>query len=238
MGKGTRNLMHPPYSILPSELHPYMTRLIMTLLVASAAFPVACQTAQPPQTAQPDPDGPVMTCSDYPAQASSSYVLPYRPGETYEVWGSTSHFTPGNGGVGVYAIDFVMPIGTPIVAAREGEVVAARDSFPDHNGVDLEENFVFIRHADSTVARYFHLTEDGAEVAVGDHVAQGQVIGRSGNTGQSGGPHLHFDVQSCGPNLPPGYNALPCGQTVPVVFRNTEPHPCGVTARHTYTARP
>ena len=142
----------------------------------------------------------------------------------------------GNGGVGLYAVDFRMPIGRLVVAARAGMVVAARDSFPDGNGVDLAENFVFVRHGDGTVARYFHLTRGGALVRVGERVRQGQPVGRSGDTGQSAGPHLHFDVQACGPNLPPHYNRLPCGRTVPVVFRNTTPHLCGLRAGVTYRA--
>ncbi len=178
-----------------------------------------------------------MDCSAFVSPDSSAYVLPYTIGSAFEVWGSTSHYNEGNGGVGLYAIDFVMPIGTPVVAARAGVVVARRDSFPDGNGVDLEENVVFIRHADATVGRYFHLTRGGAEVVVGEQVRQGQRIGRSGNSGQSTGPHLHFDVQLCGPNLPPSYNRLPCGQTVPVVFRNTEAHRCGVLQGRTYLAR-
>lgn len=181
---------------------------------------------------------PPVNCADYPASADSPYILPFAPGTEFEVWRTTSHYTRGNGGVGLYAIDFRMPIGTPVVAARSGVVVAARDHFPDDNGKDLEENFVFVRHQDSTVARYFHLTRGGALVRTGERVRQGQVIAKSGNSGQSTGPHLHFDVQRCGPNLPPNYNRLPCGQTVPVSFRNTRPHRCGLVPGETYRAEP
>jgi murein DD-endopeptidase MepM/ murein hydrolase activator NlpD len=59
-------------------------------------------------------------------------------------------------------------------------------------------------------------------------VLQGDMIARSGNSGQSPFPHLHFDVQMCGLNLPPNYNQLPCGQTLPVTFRNTSRHTCGL----------
>lgn len=69
-------------------------------------------------------------------------------------------------------------------------------------------------------------------------MAQGEVIGLSGNSGPSTGPHLHFDVQTCGPNLPPGYNRLPCGMTVPVSFSNTEAHACGLDPGKTYAAEP
>jgi murein DD-endopeptidase MepM/ murein hydrolase activator NlpD len=192
--------------------------LIMLMCAgSSAAFVVR---SQPAPACKPDPDGPAVTIAEFPDPSGSPYVLPFEPGRAHPVWRTTSHFTPGNGGVGVYAIDIGMPIGTPLVAARAGIVVAARDTFADGNDTDLHENYVMVRHADSTVARYIHLTRGGALVREGDRVRQGQRIALSGNSGQTGGPHLHFDVQRCGPNLPPNYNQLPCGRTVPVTFRN------------------
>ena len=176
-------------------------------------------------------------CSVYPEQSRSAYVLPWRAREEFFVSRTKGHFIRGNGGVGLYAIDVPMPIGTTIVAARSGTVVAVREEFFDGNGEDLKENFVFVRHDDGSIARYFHLTHDGALVEEGDHVAVGQPIALSGNTGDSAGPHLHFDVQTCGPNLPPNYNRLPCGQTLPLTFRNTRPHPCGLVAGEWYRAQ-
>lgn len=167
---------------------------------------------------------------------TSAYVLPVEPGRGYLVWRTTSHFTPGNGGVGLYAIDMEMAIGTPLVAARGGVVAAVRDSFPDGNDTDLQENYVMVRHVDGTIARYIHLTRGGALVALGDTVRQGQRIARSGNSGQTGGPHLHFDVQTCGPNLPPAYNRLPCGRTVPLTFRNAGSNACGLVPGRRYRA--
>jgi murein DD-endopeptidase MepM/ murein hydrolase activator NlpD len=175
-------------------------------------------------------------CSLYPEQASSPYVLPWRVGEEYLVWRTTEHFTRGNGGVGLYAIDIEMRIGTSVVAARAGVVAATRDHFEDGNGRDLEENYIFVRHDDGSIARYMHLTREGVMVAEGQAVAQGELLGLSGNTGESAGPHLHFDVQRCGPNLPPDYNRLPCGQTLPVTFRNTSPHECGLQPGRSYRA--
>jgi len=175
-------------------------------------------------------------CTVYSAQKASLYILPFEVGKSFEVWRTVEHYARGNGGVGLYSIDFAMPIGTSIIAAREGEVVAARGEFYDNNGEDLKENFVFIRHADGSIGRYFHLTRDGALVKIGDKIKQGQLIGLSGNTGQSAGPHLHFDVQQCGPNLPPNYNQMPCGQTVPVIFRNTEEYACNLVSGKTYKA--
>lgn len=177
-----------------------------------------------------------MACNTFAKQETSPYVLPFQIGDAFRVTNTTGHYVLGNGGVGLYAIDFGMPIGTPVVAARGGTVVAVRESFHDYNGIDLEENFVFIKHDDGSVGRYFHLTYNGALVELGDSVEQGASIGLSGNTGQSAGPHLHFDVQQCGPNLPPEYNKLPCGQTLPVSFSNTVQHRCGLTYNKSYRA--
>ncbi len=182
-------------------------------------------------------DEPPVDCAAYPAQATSLYVLPYQAGKTIEVISTIEHYNSGNKGVGLNAIDFKMPIGTLVVAARAGIVVAVQEDFADDNGIDLQENYVFIKHSDGTIGRYFHLTRHGALVGVGDSVRQGQEIAKSGNSGQSPVPHLHFDVQMCGLNLPPNYNQLPCGQTLPVTFRNTTRHTCGLKTGLSYAAR-
>jgi murein DD-endopeptidase MepM/ murein hydrolase activator NlpD len=179
---------------------------------------------------RPDPNGPLVEQAVFPESKTSAYILPFEAGTARLVWRTTSHFTSGNGGVGLYAIDFKMPIGTPLLAARAGTVVAIQDRFPDGNNKDLEENFVMVRHDDGTIARYIHLKKGSVLVAMGEEVRQGQRIALSGNTGQTGGPHLHFDVQQCGPNLPPKYNALPCGMTVPITFRNGGENVCGLRA--------
>jgi murein DD-endopeptidase MepM/ murein hydrolase activator NlpD len=187
---------------------------------------------------QPDPAGPLVERGVFPTSSTSEYILPFETGSARLVWRTTSHFNPGNRGVGLYAIDFEMPIGTPLLAARAGRVVAVQDGFKDGNDRDLQENFVMIQHADATVARYIHLKFRGALVALGDEVGQGQRIALSGNTGQTGGPHLHFDVQQCGPNLPPRYNMLPCGMTVPLTFRNAGENMCGLVAGRRYGGTP
>lgn len=179
---------------------------------------------------------PVVDCSVFPLPENSVYLLPYEVGTIRTVYAATEHYRASNNGVGTFAIDFVMPIGTKILASREGKVVSVREVFKDGNNKDLEENYIFIQHDDGSVARYFHLTENGSFVSKGDNVKAGDLIGLSGNTGQSGGPHLHFDVQTCGPNLPPNYNALPCGQTIPITFKNVIGHTCGLKSGIEYKA--
>jgi murein DD-endopeptidase MepM/ murein hydrolase activator NlpD len=126
-----------------------------------------------------------------------------------------------------YAYDILMPIGTPIVAARDGTVLLVEASYADSTRRPGEENYINVVHADGTIAGYVHLTRDGVSVAVGDVVVQGQVIGLSGDSGSSSEPHLHFHVQRCDG----------CA-TSPITFRNTEPHEHGLVAGRTYTALP
>ncbi|TMI65430.1 MAG: M23 family metallopeptidase [Bacteroidetes bacterium] len=98
---------------------------------------------------------------------------------------------------GERALDFKVKKGTKICAARDGVVIAARED-SDEGGLKPENlsdgNYISIQHKDGSVAHYWHLKKEGAEVNVGDTVSAGQLIGESGNTGYSAFPHLHFEV--------------------------------------------
>ena len=63
-------------------------------------------------------------------------------------------------------------------------------------------NFISIQHSDGSVAHYWHLQKEGALAKVGDVVVKGQLIGLSGNTGYSAFPHLHFEVNQNGKQIP------------------------------------
>jgi hypothetical protein len=97
-----------------------------------------------------------------------------------------------------YAVDIVMPVGTPVLAARSGRVMQMEDDF--HGGAQLERylprsNHVRILHDDGTMAVYAHLQANSLRVREGAEVKRGQWIANSGNTGYSSGPHLHFAIQ-------------------------------------------
>ena len=96
------------------------------------------------------------------------------------------------------SLDFKMRQGSKICAARDGVVQAIRKD-SDLGGLKpeylSEGNHIIIRHADGSVAMYWHLKKDGVLVNVGDTVVKGQHIGFSGNTGYTAFPHLHFQVQ-------------------------------------------
>mgnify|MGYP001816165415 FL=1 len=109
--------------------------------------------------------------------------------------GERTHSTPDS----EFAIDIAMPVGTPVLAVRDGIVMDVEEDF-NRGGVDREEfmdkaNHVRILHEDSTMALYAHLDLASVSVRPGARVRAGQQIARSGNTGFSSGPHLHFAVQ-------------------------------------------
>ncbi|WP_070885828.1 M23 family metallopeptidase [Pseudomonas sp. D1-3] len=121
------------------------------------------------------------------------YPLPWRGGPfrlTQGANGQYSHFTPK----GRYALDIAMPEGTPIVAARAGVVVKTEND-QSGRGTNPSGNFVRILHDDGTMGVYLHLMQGSVNVREGQRVPVGAPIGRSGNTGNSTGPHLHFVVQ-------------------------------------------
>lgn len=121
-----------------------------------------------------------------------AYDLPYKKGEAHAIHqgynGQLSHQNEN-------ALDFTMPEGTPVLAARGGTVVKVvenntqnclRPECRDYN------NYILICHSDGTFSEYVHLLHNGAKVKPGDAVRQGDLIALSGNTGWTTGPHLHF----------------------------------------------
>lgn len=134
-------------------------------------------------------------------QDSYLYSLPFAKGSTVSVsqgyHGDTSHK-----GLSAYAVDFPVPVGTPIYAAREGMVVGAEGG-SNLGGASPEyrkyANYVIIEHSDGTMGNYYHLKQGGAAVSIGQKVKKGDLIGYSGNTGYSSGPHLHFSVSKVDP---------------------------------------
>ncbi len=96
-----------------------------------------------------------------------------------------------------YAIDIAANVGTSVVAARSGVVVQVKDDY--HMGGVNEyfldkANYISIIHEDGSIARYVHILLGSAEVKPGDRVQVGQELAKSGSSGFSSGPHLHFVV--------------------------------------------
>jgi len=143
------------------------------------------------------------------------YRLPYKKNTSIVVSqgfdGRHSHF-----GRNKYAIDFAMSEGSVVYAAREGKVVETKS---DSNIGGLGKkyswhgNYIKVEHKDGTLAIYYHLQQHGVFVKVGEMVQRGQKIGKSGNTGNSSGPHLHFSVFKA--------NSSKSTQTLPIRFITT-----------------
>ncbi len=122
------------------------------------------------------------------------YDLPFKEGSGYKiVQGYGGRFSHKNKA----ALDFNMPEGTPVYAAREGVVYSYKD---DSNGGgpfsknQRKANYLIIMHSDGSFACYWHLQKDGVVVKNGK-VGKGQLIGYSGSTGFVLRPHLHFAVK-------------------------------------------
>lgn len=124
------------------------------------------------------------------------YLPPLLPTSRYPIVqgfnGSFSH-----SGRSRYAIDFAVPIGTPVMAARGGIVIDTKsDGTAGGPSPDFAEhaNYVAVLHDDGTTGEYYHLKHNGVAVTRGQAINAGQLIGYSGNTGFSSLPHLHFGV--------------------------------------------
>ena len=126
--------------------------------------------------------------------STGTYIWPlpgYRPGSAYgwrihPIWGDR-RFHAGE--------DIGAPSGTPILAADSGLVTVIPDN---GNGYG---NYIMINHGGGRVTLYAHMS--GFAVSNGATVTQGQTIGYVGSTGNSTGPHLHFEVRVNGATTDP-----------------------------------
>ncbi len=137
---------------------------------------------------------------------TARYRLPWSADKAYRLlqgWGGAfSHTQPHS----FHAIDVAMPEGSDIRAARAGRVVQVREDSTE--GCDQKRcldkaNFLVIEHEDGTLAEYFHLQYQGVLVEPGQQIKAGQLVARSGNTGFSTEPHLHFVVKTASKEAEP-----------------------------------
>ena len=155
------------------------------------------QLSRDAQAAQQKPATP----SAPPAQTVAAHV-----GTAGFIWpipgqhGISSHFGyRAKYGRYHYGTDVMAPRGTKVVAAANGIVTFASSGWNDGYGT-----VVMIDHGNGYQTRYAHL--NGLNCRMGQSVSAGQVIGYSGNTGNSTGPHLHFEIRMNGtPHNPMNY---------------------------------
>lgn len=126
------------------------------------------------------------------------YALPFETNKNYKlIQGPLGNYSHYQGSQDEQAYDWAMPVGTRILAAREGKVVGIKQNSSENGTTDDYKscaNYIILKHSDGTYAEYFHIKKNGALVKLGDRVEQGKPIALSGNTGYSTEPHLHFAV--------------------------------------------
>ncbi|MBL4867251.1 MAG: M23 family metallopeptidase [Pseudomonadales bacterium] len=127
------------------------------------------------------------------------YLPPVPSGNAFRVTqafnGKFSHNHDGSR----HAVDIAMPENTPVIVARDGIVIARKTDFV-LSGLSAKfkrrANSIQVLHGDGTISIYAHLKFRTLKFYEGEEVKAGQVIGHSGDTGYSTGPHLHFAIVS------------------------------------------
>ncbi len=104
-------------------------------------------------------------------------------------------------------IDYVAPSGTPAVSIGDGTVVQAGWNGP--YGISVK-----VRHNDTYSTVYGHFSSLAKGIKKGSTVKQGQVVGYVGSTGQSTGPHLHYEVHKFGSLVNPFNIVVPDGKPI------------------------
>lgn len=114
--------------------------------------------------------------------SQGDFTLPLKP-NSYTITSPFGH----RGSDNHQGIDLATPVNSSVYAAKDGKVVSV-GSHPSAG------NYVIIDHGNHVYTNYFHLNNQC--VKVGDTVKAGQLIAKSGNTGNSTGPHLHFGISN------------------------------------------
>ncbi|MFJ3631185.1 peptidoglycan DD-metalloendopeptidase family protein [Streptomyces sp. NPDC090112] len=152
--------------------------------------PQAAPKTAPKAAAPAAPESAAGQAEEAPA-AEAPAAKPSAAGFVAPVGGgvSTAYRTAGAMWSSGYhtGVDFIAPMGTTVKAVGAGTVVSAGWS-------GSYGNEVVIRHADGKYSQYAHLSQ--LSVSSGQSVTAGQSIGLSGSTGNSTGPHLHFEIRT------------------------------------------
>lgn len=156
--------------------------LFLLILSASCSSLSTYQKGNPPQVA-PHCDSSLPVFNS-PLSETSEIIQGYS--------GKFSH-----SGESQFALDFGVPPGTLVYAAKSGKVFQARfdsDVGGPNEKFVFDSNFVVIMHDDGLFSEYYHLKKTTPYVKVGDQVTEQQAIGEVGCTGFCAQPHLHFMV--------------------------------------------
>lgn len=122
-----------------------------------------------------------------------NWIMPVESGRITSFFGARTAPTLGASS-NHKGIDIAVPVGTPVMAALDGIVTTS--SYSSASG-----NYIIIDHGSGIETVYKHLSE--SMLPMSRKVTKGQVIGLSGNTGLSTGPHLHFEILQDGVHVDP-----------------------------------
>ncbi|HBI6962808.1 TPA: peptidoglycan DD-metalloendopeptidase family protein [Clostridium perfringens] len=111
----------------------------------------------------------------------NGWIIPVTGGQVTATFPSYSSGAPHSG------IDFGVPEGTPVRVSKDGTVIKRRELTTSYG------KYLFIDHGDGLVTIYAHNSQ--LLVSEGQHVTAGQIIAKSGNTGNSTGPHCHWELR-------------------------------------------
>lgn len=179
----------------------------------------------------------------YPPPRDSQFVLPWARGQTFLLTQGNCTFESHSLETNQHmSFDFKMPIGTPVHAAADGRVFLVVEKYRDDIDQGFTEaNLIGIEHQGGILTFYMHLMLNGATVAIDDQVSQGELIGHSGNTGDSSYPHLHFFAKqltdACHDVVSKTADLALCPQ-IPISFSNSSPGSATMKEWVKYTSLP
>ncbi|MDI9918892.1 M23 family metallopeptidase [Rhodococcus sp. IEGM 1379] len=124
-----------------------------------------------------------------PATAAATFYLPFPTGRSYTISQSPGGSTSHTGQYNQHAVDFALPMNSEVSSSGDGTVYFA-GSVTTGAG-----NMVLVDHGDNRCTQYAHL--NSINVAKGTRISAGHVIGRSGQSGNASGPHLHWNMVNC-----------------------------------------
>jgi murein DD-endopeptidase MepM/ murein hydrolase activator NlpD len=181
----------------------------LTLPVRATNFPetdviVEEEMANPdaPQRAQIDADNKAIIEAVQKGKGEAQFKTPFRrpPGEVTSKFGEWRTFNDGHKSQHL-GLDLFAKEGSPVKAVNAGTVTLVRETF-------LAGNVVVVAHGGGIATTYYHLSK--TNVAEGDTIERGAVVGEAGHTGRTTGPHLHISVRVPGGFVDPaGFFKLP-----------------------------
>ncbi len=167
---------HAPVSEAPKQSYAMQAPMTRPAVVATTEQPQRAQLAN--EKTAPETESPVKTADA--TNALPTFRWPVR-GRVITTYGAKTNGKSNDG------INVAVPEGTPVKAAEDGTVTYSGNELKGYG------NLILVRHANGYVTAYAHASE--LMVKRGDTIKRGQIIAKSGQTGEVGSPQLHFEIR-------------------------------------------